>query len=196
MRVRHNGRVDTPDDPVVRLESELGLLLRRARASAERLARSVHPDLEPSAYPLLARIEREPDVRASELAEHIGVGRGTMSRQLGRMEQIGLIDQPLDDRVRFRPAGAAIGIGRRSVGHHLIMPAIHGLDLDDSRGQLIRVTPEGGRRVEAAREARWAYLGRVLESWSPQERELLADQMHRLNDSMTANPPRPAAPGV
>lgn len=164
MRVGHNGRVDTPDDPVVRLESELGLLLRRARASAERLARSVHPDLEPSAYPLLARIEREPDVRASELAEHIGVGRGTMSRQLGRMEQIGLIER--------RP------------------------DPDDSRGQLIRVTPEGGRRVEAAREARWAYLGRVLESWSPQDRELLADQMHRLNDSMTANPPRPAAPGV
>lgn len=149
--------MDTPTDPVERLESELGLLLRRARASAERLARGVHPDLDPSAYPLLARIEREPDVRASELAEHIGVGRGTMSRQLGRMEQLGLIER--------RP------------------------DPDDSRGQLIRVTDEGVRRVAAARDKRRAYLGRVLEDWEPAERELLADQLHRLNISLSATSP-------
>jgi DNA-binding MarR family transcriptional regulator len=150
------GRVDTPTDPVARLESELGLLLRRARASADRLARQVHPDLEPSAYPLLSRIEREPDVRASELAEHIGVGRGTMSRQLGRIEQLGLIER--------RP------------------------DPDDSRGQLIRVTPEGARRVEAARVARRRYLEQALGAWSPQERALLADQLHRHNDALAAAP--------
>lgn len=87
---------EQPTDAVARIESELGLLLRRARASAERLARQVHPDLEPSAYPLLAWIEREPDVRASELADHIGVGRATMSRQLARLEQIGLIERRPD----------------------------------------------------------------------------------------------------
>lgn len=160
MPVGHNVRVDTPTDPVVRLEAELGLLMRRARASAERLARQVHPDLEPSAYPLLARIEREPDVRASELAEHIGVGRGTMSRQLGRIEQLGLIER--------RP------------------------DPDDSRGQLIRVTPEGARRVDAARVARRAYLESALGAWSGEERAQLAEQLHRLNEALTVTPPRGA----
>jgi DNA-binding MarR family transcriptional regulator len=150
--------VDTPTDPVARIESELGLLLRRARAAAERMARVVHPDLEPSAYPLLVHIERDPDVRASELAEHIGVGRGTMSRQLGRLEQLRLIER--------RP------------------------DPEDSRGQLIRVTDEGARRVDAAREARRAYLGRALGEWAEDERGLLADQLHRLNEALTAVPPR------
>ncbi|MBD3778392.1 MAG: MarR family transcriptional regulator [Micrococcales bacterium] len=154
--------MDTPTDPVVRLEAELGLLLRRARASAERLAREVHPDLEPSAYPLLARIEREPDVRASELAEHIGVGRGTMSRQLGRIEQLGLIER--------RP------------------------DPEDSRGQLIRVTPEGARRVDAARVARRRYLGQVLDGWTATERGQLADQLHRLNEDLSTTPRTPPAP--
>jgi DNA-binding MarR family transcriptional regulator len=118
----------------------------------------VHPDLEPSAYPLLVRIEREPDVRASELAEHIGVGRGTMSRQLGRLEQLGLIER--------RP------------------------DPDDSRGQLIRVTAEGARRVDAAREARRAYLSAALGTWTDDDRGVLADQLHRLNASLGSLPPR------
>lgn len=150
--------MDTPTDPVARIESELGLLLRRARASAERMARVVHPDLDPSAYPLLVQIERDPDVRASELADHIGVGRGTMSRQLARLEQLRLIER--------RP------------------------DPEDSRGQLIRVTGEGARRVDAAREARRGYLERALGGWAEDERGLLADQLHRLNDALTATPPR------
>lgn len=150
--------MDTPTDPVARIETELGLLLRRARAAAERLAREVHPDLEPSAYPLLAWIEREPDVLASELAEHIGVGRGTMSRQLSRLEQLRLIER--------RP------------------------DPEDSRGQLIRVTEEGARRVNHARRARRTYLATALGAWSDEESDLLADQLHRLNDALTVAPHR------
>jgi len=86
--------VDT--DPLPLVEQELGLLLRRSQAASARLARRVHPDLEPSAYPLLARIAQAPDIRASELAAHFGVGRGTMSRQLARLVALGLIERRTD----------------------------------------------------------------------------------------------------
>ena len=48
--------VPVVDETFVALERELGLLLRRAHASSSALARRVHPDIEPSAYTLLALI--------------------------------------------------------------------------------------------------------------------------------------------
>ncbi|MFI2754254.1 MarR family winged helix-turn-helix transcriptional regulator [Cellulomonas sp. P22] len=86
--------VDT--EPLQRVERELGLLLRRAHSSAATMAHRVHPDLDPGAYPILARIAQVPGIRASEIAEHIGVGRGTMSRQLARLEDLGLITRTTD----------------------------------------------------------------------------------------------------
>ncbi|MEV7973498.1 MarR family transcriptional regulator [Cellulomonas sp. NPDC089187] len=83
-------------DPLSRVENELGLLLRRARSQTERLSRQVHPELEPSAYPLLVRIGSHPGIRAGELASLIGIGRGTMSRQLARLEEFGLITRSPD----------------------------------------------------------------------------------------------------
>lgn len=142
------------DEPLVRIESELGLLMRRARSSSDKLARAVHPELEPSAYPLLARIAAEPGVRASELAAHFGIGKGTISRQLGRLSELRLIDRQPD-------------------------PA-------DSRGQLLRLTDEGARHVEAARVARSDFLRRALDGWSPDDRRRLADQLSRLNADLVA----------
>ncbi|GEA83769.1 MAG: MarR family winged helix-turn-helix transcriptional regulator [Cellulomonas sp.] len=84
------------DDDFQQLERELGLFLRRATASSSAMARRVHPQLEPSAYELLALIERTPGVRASDLAAYIGVGRGTMSRQLARLGALGLITRTPD----------------------------------------------------------------------------------------------------
>ncbi|GHS90035.1 MarR family winged helix-turn-helix transcriptional regulator [Cellulomonas hominis] len=144
-------------DPLLDVEEQLGLLLRRARGAADRLARSVHPDLDPDAYPLLVLIEREPDVRASGLAQHIGIGKGTMSRQLGRLEEMGLI-------------------ARRA-------------DPEDSRGQLIRLTDEGLRRVEAARTARRGYMRDALGTWSGDDLTALARQLGRLNDDLEGYKP-------
>ena len=84
------------DEQFRQLERELGLLLRRAQASSTSISRDVHPDLEPSAYLLLALIAATPDVRASDLATTIGVGRGTMSRQLARLGGLGLISRRPD----------------------------------------------------------------------------------------------------
>jgi len=142
--------VDT--DTVQRVERELALLLRRANAAAPRMARHVHPDLEPAAYPIVARIEQVPGVRASELADHIGVGRGTMSRQLARLDELGLIERSTDP--------------------------------DDSRGQLIQLTPAGADRLARSREARREFFERALQEWTGSDLERLAEQLARLNSSL------------
>lgn len=84
------------DEQFRQLERELGLLLRRAQASSAAISRDVHPDLEPAAYSLLALIAASPGVRASDLAMNIGVGRGTMSRQLARLGALGLVSRRPD----------------------------------------------------------------------------------------------------
>jgi len=88
--------VTVVDEQFRQLERELGLLLRRAQASSASISRDVHPDLEPAAYSLLALIAASPGVRASDLALTIGVGRGTMSRQLARLGTLGLVSRRPD----------------------------------------------------------------------------------------------------
>ncbi|MGC3000755.1 MarR family winged helix-turn-helix transcriptional regulator [Streptomyces sp. G35A] len=78
------------------LERELTVLLRRARASQGEMAREVHPDLEPSAYGLLVRLDECGTQRATELAAYIGVGKATMSRQLRALEELGLVAREPD----------------------------------------------------------------------------------------------------
>jgi DNA-binding MarR family transcriptional regulator len=152
--------VSTPDNdvtstqPIAQFERELGLLLRRAHSASSRMAARVHPDLEPAAYPLLSHIAQNPDVRGSEIAAHIGVGKGTMSRQLARLTELGLVDR--------RP------------------------DPYDSRGQLIRLTEEGARRVQGARVARREFLGSALSAWTAEEIARLAVQLARLNTDLDA----------
>ncbi|MFS0703591.1 MarR family winged helix-turn-helix transcriptional regulator [Cellulomonas sp. 179-A 9B4 NHS] len=84
------------DDPLLRLERELGLFLRRARAAGASVSRDVHPDLDPSAYSLLSAVAADSGTRASDLADRLGVGRGTMSRQLARLERLGLVTREAD----------------------------------------------------------------------------------------------------
>src|SRR5690606_41476999 len=84
-----------------------------AGAVATAMARSIHPGLEASAYPLLAHIADHPGVRGPELAAHFGVGRATISRQLSRLHALGLVAReadPDDSRGRLTtrtPAGEA-----------------------------------------------------------------------------------------
>ena len=48
------------------VERELAVLLRRARAWNRDVATEVHPDLQPAAYALLARVDEVGSVRASD----------------------------------------------------------------------------------------------------------------------------------
>jgi len=89
------------DDPVSTLERELSVLLRRARAWSGELARAVHPDLEAAAYGLLMHVV-DGGARATDLADYFGIDKGTVSRQVRLLEQLGLLRReadPLDLRV-------------------------------------------------------------------------------------------------
>ncbi|GAB2450182.1 MarR family winged helix-turn-helix transcriptional regulator [Xylanimonas ulmi] len=87
---------DPTTDPFGALERELRILVRRAASSSSQIAQIVHPELEASAYPLLAHIHLHPGTRGSDLAAHFGVGRATVSRQLSRLADLGLIHREVD----------------------------------------------------------------------------------------------------
>jgi len=82
-----------PHDAV---EHELAVLFRRARSFSGELAREVHPGLEPAAYALLLRVEEVGAVRLTDLASFYGIGKPTVSRQLGLLQKLGLVQRVED----------------------------------------------------------------------------------------------------
>jgi DNA-binding MarR family transcriptional regulator len=87
----------------VRLEREIGLLLRRSRAISARLARELHPDLDGAAYGLLALLQDTGPLRASTLVTRLGLDKSTVSRQLASLVDLGLVDRapdPVDGRAQ------------------------------------------------------------------------------------------------
>jgi DNA-binding MarR family transcriptional regulator len=78
------------------LERELGLLMRRSRAAADRMSRDVHPELDFAAYGLLIYLREHGPSRPSDLAGYVGVGKATISRQLKVLEALGLIERRPD----------------------------------------------------------------------------------------------------
>lgn len=82
------------------VEDELAALLRRGRALSWEIAREVHPNLEPNAYGLLLWLRRSGSIRLTDLATRLGIGKGTLSRQIHGLEGLGLVrrDPDPDDR--------------------------------------------------------------------------------------------------
>jgi DNA-binding MarR family transcriptional regulator len=95
------------------VEREIAVLLRRARAASSEMARGLHPDLESDAYGLLAWLDRGGPTRLTHLAVQLGIGKGTMSRQIASLERLGLVQRrpdPADGRaalLEMTPEGRA-----------------------------------------------------------------------------------------
>lgn len=80
------------------IQRELTAFARRARAAAARL----HPDLPLVSYTLLAHIDDQQGCRATDLAAHYLLDKSTVSRQIGGLEKLGLVERrpdPEDHRV-------------------------------------------------------------------------------------------------
>ena len=102
-----------PHEAYVRVEREIGLLLRRSRAISARLSRELHPDLDGAAYGLLALLQDTGPLRASDLVGRLGLDKSTVSRQVSSLVALGLVSReadPADGRAQVlstSPEGAA-----------------------------------------------------------------------------------------
>jgi DNA-binding MarR family transcriptional regulator len=94
---------DAAHEAFGRLEREIALLLRRARVISERLAGELHPDLDGSAYGLLALLQDLGPLRAGDLVVRLGQDKSTVSRQVTKLVELGLVDRtadPVDGRAQ------------------------------------------------------------------------------------------------
>jgi DNA-binding MarR family transcriptional regulator len=92
-----------PHEAFVRLEREIGLMLRRSRAISSRLSSELHPDLDGAGYGLLALLQDAGPLRASDLVVRLGLDKSTVSRQVASLVDLGLVDRaadPVDGRAQ------------------------------------------------------------------------------------------------
>ena len=91
-----SGSATDKHEAFVRLEREIGLLLRRSRAISARLAAELHPDLDGAAYGLLALLQDTGPLRASDLVGRLGLDKSTVSRQVASLVDLGLVERAPD----------------------------------------------------------------------------------------------------
>lgn len=83
-------------DALRHLEQEVGVLIRRVRRVIGVRARSVHPDLQPVSYLMLGYVNHEGPVRASALCTAFDMDKGSVSRQVQHLLDLGLVDRTPD----------------------------------------------------------------------------------------------------
>ena len=79
-----------------RLEQQLARLTRRARRVVAERATMVHPDLQPAAYLMLALLLDRGCLRPSEVVEFFDIDKGSISRQVHQLVELGLVEKSRD----------------------------------------------------------------------------------------------------
>ena len=102
-------------DSLRSIERELGVLLRRVRRKTAVNARTIHPDLQPTAYSILLHVVEQGPGRAAQIVDDLGIDKGAVSRQVAHLENLGLVARSTD------PAdGRAQRIEATALGHRRI----------------------------------------------------------------------------
>ncbi|CAB4731293.1 unannotated protein [freshwater metagenome] len=83
-------------ESLVRLEQEVGVLVRRIRRVIAERARLVHPDLQPASYLMLSHVAESGPMRASSVADLFTVDKGAISRQVTHLMELGLVEKSRD----------------------------------------------------------------------------------------------------
>ena len=88
------------DETLRALEHEMGVLVRRIRRMIAERARMVHPELSPVAYSMLMALNDSGPRRASDLVDMFTIDKGAVSRQVGSLLELGLIQRSPDPEDR------------------------------------------------------------------------------------------------
>ena len=91
------------------LEQQVGVMIRRIRRIIGERARAVHPELQASSYLMLTWLGQHGPQRASAMAEHFGIDKGAISRQVQHLVELGLVERapdPDDGRATLVSASA------------------------------------------------------------------------------------------
>ena len=119
------------------LEHALSVLWRRARSNSYKVAREVHPDMEPAAYGLLVLLQQHQSMRLTDIAASIGIGKPSISRQIVMLESLGLVRKqadPLDGRaqtISLTPAGSQALAKTQSARKNLFRTLLEGWEEDE-----------------------------------------------------------------
>jgi DNA-binding MarR family transcriptional regulator len=98
------------DAEIEDLYRQLNAMIRRSRE----LSNDLHPGLSLVAHTFLSMVEMTPDIRASDLAERLGLDKSIVSRQLNQLFDAGLLDREggrpgrRGDPLSLTPAGRRI----------------------------------------------------------------------------------------
>ncbi|MFE6735192.1 MarR family winged helix-turn-helix transcriptional regulator [Microbacterium sp. NPDC057650] len=100
-----NDRLDDTalGEAVARIEAELGRLFARIRVGWREAAATVHPELQPLGYQVLASIASGKATSAGAIIERLQTDKSTISRQVRQLEELGLVESvrdPDDRRAR------------------------------------------------------------------------------------------------
>lgn len=79
------------------------MLFGRARSVSLTLAAQIHPGLDAACYSMLLHLGDISPVRAADVVERTGLDKSTVSRQIARLEELGLVERvadPTDGRAR------------------------------------------------------------------------------------------------
>lgn len=136
--------------------SELETVSRRAVARA----RHKSAPLSFVEHSLVTFIAANPGCRATDIAADFGLNRSTVSRQLGGLVELGLVEP-----------GAAAGAAGGTAGG------------EARRGQALVLTDRGRELLARSVDANRSALADRLAGWTAAEVDALAAALHRLNSA-------------
>jgi DNA-binding MarR family transcriptional regulator len=83
-------------DTVLRIEEEVGVLIRRLRRVIAERAHEVHESLHPSQFVVLNHLAEHGPLRASAIVGHFAMDKASVSRQIQHLIDLGLVHRTPD----------------------------------------------------------------------------------------------------
>ena len=99
-------------DDLRRIETEVGVLIRRVKRVIGERAREVHPELHPMTYLILSHLVGSGPLRGADLSGTFGMDKGGVSRQVQALVDLGLVERQPDPEDRRAALLAATAEGR------------------------------------------------------------------------------------